>query len=172
MACKKKNDLPTGVTFRKVGSYQVGEYPTPQMYHLSHACNHCQNPACVKSCPTGAMYKDEADGTVQHDDNACIGCGSCVIACPYGAPTLVKELGIAMKCNACIDTRDEDGAPTCVAACGMRALDFGTYEELAKAHPEAVDQLACMADASITTPNVLIDERECAFDKDYQSLYL
>lgn len=172
VACKKKNNLPAGVNFRKVDSFEVGEYPAPQMYHLSHACNHCSDPACVKVCPTGAMYRDESDGTVQHDDQVCIGCGSCVIACPYDAPVLMKELGIAQKCNACIDTREEDGAPVCVASCGVRALDFGTYEELAKAHPDAANQLASMPSPDITDPTVFIDAREAAFDENYRELHL
>ena len=66
----------------------------------------------------------------------------------------------------------EDGVPTCVAACGMRALDFGTYEELLERHPEASQQLACMPDASITNPTVFIDARECAFDPNYRDLVL
>lgn len=170
VACKKKNDLGLGVNFRTVSSYEIGTYPTATFYHWSNACNHCENPACVRACPTHAMYKDEEDGTVQHDDERCIGCGSCVIACPYDAPVVVE--GIAQKCNACIDTRDEDGAPVCVAACGMRALDFGPYDELVAAHPDAVDKIAPMPDPSITDPSILVKARERAFDEDWRELLL
>jgi len=171
VACKVKNGLPAGITFRRVDSFGVGEYPNAKMYHVSHACNHCENPACVATCPTGAMYKAD-DGTVQHNDDVCIGCKSCVIACPYGAPVLIPDLGIVRKCDACAGTREEDGAPTCVASCGTRALDFGSYDELVAKYPNAVSALACMADPSITTPNVLMDARGCAFNPDFEELTL
>lgn len=172
VACKKKNNLPKGFAYRKVDSYTVGDYPNAHLYHLSHACNHCEDPACVKVCPTGAMYKDENDGTVQHKDDVCIGCGSCVIGCPYKAPAIIPELGIAMKCNGCIDTREEDGAPVCVASCGTRALEFGDYDELKKAHPNAIDKIACMPSADITHPSILINARDYALENDYRQLTL
>ncbi|MCR5583798.1 MAG: 4Fe-4S dicluster domain-containing protein [Eggerthellaceae bacterium] len=171
VACSKKNNLPLGVSYRRVTSYEVGEYPAATFYHWSATCNHCENPGCVRTCPTGAMYKS-ADGTVQHDDDVCIGCGSCVFACPYGVPQIVREEGIAKKCNACADTRDVDGAPTCVASCGMRALDFGPYDELVAAHPDSVDCIAPMADPSMTTPNVLITPHEAGLEQDYHDLVL
>lgn len=172
VACKKKNNLPAGINYRRVDSYETGTYPNSTFYHLSHACNHCEDPACVRNCPTGAMYKDEQDGTVQHNDETCIGCGSCVIACPYDAPSIIPGLGIAGKCNACIDTREEDGAPTCVASCGMRALAFGPYDELAAAHPDAVDKIAPMPDPAITSPGIFINAREDTLSDDYSGLYL
>ena len=172
VACKKKNNLPLDVAYRKVDTYVTGDYPNARMYHFSHACNHCADPACVKACPTGAMYRDEQDGTTQHDDDICIGCGSCVIACPYGAPTVVKETGISMKCNACIDTRGEDGMPTCVAACGTRALEFGEYDDLVAAHPNAVNKIACMASGDITNPTILIQANGCAFNDEYEQLLM
>jgi anaerobic dimethyl sulfoxide reductase subunit B (iron-sulfur subunit) len=171
VACKKKNNLPMGIFYRKVDSYEVGEYPSATFYHFSHACNHCNNPACTRACPTAAMYKAE-DGTVQHDDDQCIGCGSCVIACPYDAPVIVPELGIAKKCNACADTRDEDGSPVCVAACGMRALDFGPYDEMVKKHPDMVNKIAPMPTPDITDPSILIKARDVAFDEGYREMKL
>lgn len=70
------------------------------MFHLNLSCNHCESPACVANCPTGAMYKDD-DGTVQHDDEACIGCQTCVNSCPYGAPQFIEEDKIVQKCDTC-----------------------------------------------------------------------
>lgn len=122
VACNKKNHLPLGVSYRRVRSYEVGEFPAATFYHWSGACNHCENPACVRACPTNAMYKSD-DGTVQHDDDTCIGCGSCVIACPYDVLQIVADERIAKKCNACVDTREVDGAPTCVASCGATWLE-------------------------------------------------
>ena len=85
-ACKDRNNLEVGELFRHVRTFQTGTFPNATMYHYSATCNHCESPACVANCPTGAMQKGD-DGTVQHDDEACIGCGSCATACPYEVPS-------------------------------------------------------------------------------------
>ena len=82
IACKDFKELPVGINFRRVFSMETGTYPTAQAYHYSMACNHCETPACVVNCPSGAMHKGD-DGTVQHDDEICIGCQTCVQSCPY-----------------------------------------------------------------------------------------
>ncbi len=109
---------------------------------------------------------------MQHDDEICIGCETCVKSCPYQVPVLLEDKKVTGKCNACIDTRPEDGVPTCVAACGMRALEFGDYDELVAAHPEAVRDIACRPDSSMTDPSTLIMGRECVQDPDYRDLLL
>lgn len=172
VACKLKNGLPVGITYRAVANYEVGEYPDAKYYHISHTCNHCVDAACVANCPTGAMYRDEEDGTVRHDDEICIGCETCVKSCPYQVPVLLEDKKVTGKCNACIDTRSEDGTPTCVAACGTRALEFGDYDELVAAHPEAVRDIACRPDSSMTDPSTLIMGRACVQDADYRDLLL
>lgn len=172
VACKLKNHLPAGVTYRAVANYQVGEYPKAKYYHISHSCNHCENPACVRSCPTGAMHKNEADGTVQHNDEVCIGCRSCAMACPYGVPVYLEEEGIVGKCNGCIDTREADGAPTCVAACGTRALEFGDFDELQAKHPGAVTKTACLPSDQITHPSSLVLGGDALMDEGYEDLVL
>ena len=73
VACKDKNDLEVGTLFRHVVDFEIGEFPSVKSYHYAATCNHCENPACVEACPTEAMYIDETDGTVQHDDEKCIG---------------------------------------------------------------------------------------------------
>ena len=105
VACKDKNDLEVGYLFRRVESFEVGEFPAPATFHYSGACNHCHTPACVEVCPAGATYINEEDGTVQHDDEACIGCGYCVKACPYGHPVLIEELNVVHRCDGCIVAR-------------------------------------------------------------------
>ena len=65
----------------------MGEYPAVQTYHYSGSCNHCEKPECVAACPNAAMYIDEEDGTVQHDDEKCIGCQYCVKARRTGTPS-------------------------------------------------------------------------------------
>ena len=121
MACKDRGHLELGRFFRRVEVVEAGG----RLRHYSAACNHCEHPACVAACPTGAMYVAE-DGTVQHDDGKCIGCGSCVWSCPYGAVSL--STGLASKCDACRDLLEKGEKPACVAACPTRCLDFGPLE--------------------------------------------
>ena len=56
VACKDKNGLPAGISYRVVRSFETGDYPRPGFYHYSGACNHCFSPACVASCPVGAIH--------------------------------------------------------------------------------------------------------------------
>lgn len=172
IACKDKNDLDVGMLFRKVASYEAGAFPDAHVYHLSIACNHCADPACAKVCPTGAMYVDEEDGTVQHDDSRCIGCKYCVMACPYGEPVFNKETGTVHKCDACIELRRSGEECACVAACPMRALEFGDIDDLRTGHPEAVDAIACLPDPGYTGPSLAIEPREAAMTGDARELVL
>ena len=94
VACRDRNALyNVGELFRKVDLYEGGKYPKPWMYFLSIACNHCAKPACIANCPTGALYKDADTGLVLVDDELCIGCGTCVQACPYHEPILMEKEG-------------------------------------------------------------------------------
>lgn len=164
MACKDKNDLDVGYLFRKVTSYETGEFPKPATFHYSGACNHCHTPACVDVCPAGATYINAEDGTVQHDDEKCIGCEYCVKACPYDHPVLIKELNVVHRCDGCIGLRSVGEAPACVSACPLRALDFGPIDELRKAHPEGVDQITVLPDAAQTQPSVIINAKAVALE--------
>lgn len=158
IACKDKNDLPVGIFYRWVRSFEGGRFPDPYTFNYSSACNHCKNPECVRACPTGAMHKVD-DGTVQHDDDACIGCRSCMSMCPYDVPQFFEDIGIAGKCNACIDLRNEGGNPACVNACMMRCLEFGDLEELRERHAgeELASTLPILPDSEITVPSLLVN---------------
>jgi anaerobic dimethyl sulfoxide reductase subunit B (iron-sulfur subunit) len=129
VACKDRNNLGLGLLYRNVRSYETGTYPNAIIYHYSAACNHCEAPACVANCPTGALRKSPDDGTTQRDDELCIGCGTCVKTCPYEVPVLLPS-GKAGSCDACKPFRDAGQNPVCVDACNMRCLDFGDIEEL------------------------------------------
>lgn len=168
-ACKDRNNLAAGQLYRKVTTYQTGSYPDARLYHYSAACNHCDDPACVANCPTGAMYKAE-DGTVQHDDSMCIGCASCVRSCPYGVPILLEDKGIAGKCDACKPFVDAGLRPVCVDACNMRALDFGDIDELKEKYgSDLVTELPCHPDGG-TGPNTQIKPKSWATNESFSEV--
>lgn len=146
---------PHGVWFNRVHSYEVQESaannvrgathvakphggvadamvtPAPMTVHFPRSCLHCETPACVTVCPTGASYKRAEDGIVLVDADKCIGCQLCSWACPYGAREYSAERGTMQKCTLCVDriyneTLDEvDRQPACVMACPTRARHFG-----------------------------------------------
>lgn len=168
IACKDRNNLMPGELFRKVQTFETGAYPASGLYHYSGACNHCADAKCVKGCPTGAMYY-AADGTVQHDDDKCIGCQYCSWNCPYGAPQFLEEYGIVKKCDSCKELRDGGDNPVCVDACPMRVLEFGDLDKLIEKHvaEKSTNNLSILPNSSITRPSLLIKPRQCAQDKYY-----
>lgn len=166
MACKNKNNLPVGNLFRRVyewehGTWEVGEgdtLPAPSdlfAYFIAMACNHCENPACVAVCPSGAMQKDPDTGIVWTDHDVCIGCKTCEAACPYGAPTYGEEEGYMLKCDMCRGEVAAGGKPICVTGCPMRALDFGTREEMIEKYGEGDVEVEPLP-ADTTGPNLIL----------------
>ena len=91
MACKVENNVPDGIFWTRAvtdGGDHVntprGEYPDNlHMKFFTLACQHCENPACVRVCPVGATWKDAETGVVRQDMDRCIGCRMCMAACPY-----------------------------------------------------------------------------------------
>lgn len=131
IACKDKNGLPPGPRFRRVQYIEGGAFPDVFAYKVNLSCNHCAEPACLPTCPTGAIFKREKDGIVDIDSTLCIGCRRCEAACPYGAPQFIPELNIVSKCNMCVDEIDAGRKPYCVMACMMRVLDIGPIDKIA-----------------------------------------
>lgn len=172
IACKDKNDNEIGFLFRHVRDFEVGSYPAASLYHYAGTCNHCEMPACVANCSTEALYIDDEDGTVQYDTSKCVGCQRCVTACPYGVPVYFEEEKVVRKCNACIELRANGEQPACVAACPMRALEFGPIDELMAAHPDAVKDIAILPDSATTNPCTIIDARPAALESEYVEVIL
>ena len=130
IACKDKNGLPAGPRFRRVQYVEGGTYPEVYAYKVNVSCNHCAEPACLPTCPTGAIWKRKDNGIVDIDSTLCIGCRRCEAACPYGAPQFIPELNIVGKCNLCVDEIEAGRKPYCVMACMMRTLDIGPIDKL------------------------------------------
>ncbi len=164
MACKDKNGLPPGPRFRRVAYVEGGHFPDVYAYKVNMSCNHCAEPACLPTCPTGAIYKRKKDGIVDIDSTLCIGCRRCEAACPYGAPQFDPEEKIVKKCNLCVDEIDAGRKPYCVMACMMRVLDIGPIDQLREGKYETkamgpndrvVDQVKNFADPSLTKPSIV-----------------
>lgn len=164
LACKDKNGLPPGPRFRMVQYIEGGTYPDVYAYKVNMSCNHCAEPACLPTCPTGAIFKRKKDGIVDIDSTLCIGCQRCQAACPFGAPQFIAEQNIVGKCNMCVDEIDAGRKPYCVMACMMRVLDIGpiakladgTFETKARGpNDQVVRQVKDMADPELTKPSIV-----------------
>lgn len=163
IACKDKNGLAPGPRFRRVMYIEGGTYPEVFAYKVNMSCNHCEKPACLPTCPTGAIFKRENDGIVDIDSTLCIGCRRCEAACPYGAPQFDPLDNTVKKCNMCVDEIEAGRKPYCVAACMMRVLDIGPIDQLndgsyeTKAYgpaDEPVRQVRGMANPELTNPSI------------------
>lgn len=156
VACKVANNLPKGLAYNHVKTVggeavdtAIGEFPNCTLSYLPVQCQHCDNPACLDVCPTGATQKDEETGIVTVDDELCIGCESCIQACPYeGVRTLIKgqpeyyldvvvgeadapvhKGGTVEKCTFCKNLIDRGEVPACMQLCPGRARFWGDLDD-------------------------------------------
>ena len=134
---------PVGTFLNRVHSYEVTPEPCggadagpipagpPMVVHFPKSCLHCEDAPCVTVCPTGASYKRVEDGIVLVNESACIGCGLCAWACPYGAREMDGAEKVMKKCTLCVDRiyneniPEEDREPACVRSCPAGARHFG-----------------------------------------------
>lgn len=94
------------------------------------SCFHCAKAPCVLVCPTNALVVDR-EGAVITRTTRCIGCTSCMIACPFGIPELLP-VGYVVKCDLCSKLRSEGLEPGCVAVCPANAIIWGSPEEITR----------------------------------------
>ncbi len=95
------------------------------MFYLPRICNHCLNPSCVASCPSGALYKRGEDGIVLVDQNRCRGWRACVAACPYKKVYYNWSTGKSEKCILCYPRLESGQAPACFHSCVGRIRYLG-----------------------------------------------
>ena len=156
VACKVENNLPDGLWWSRIltdGGKNMdtpaGTYPNLTMGNIAVACQHCDNPACVKVCPVGATYKDPDTGVVRQDYDKCIGCRMCMSACPYtgvrqfnweepsyaigqdmgDADVPAHQKHVVEKCTMCWHRLAKDLAPACVEVCPARVRYFGDFDD-------------------------------------------
>lgn len=155
MACKIKNHTPPGVFWARVLQGERGKFPNSVRQSLPVLCMQCENPSCEEVCPTGATVIRE-DGVVVVEKDKCMGCKYCMMACPYGARYSVEDwesyfpdglplspyeelakrkweeksgVGVATKCDFCLDRLAEGLEPSCVSSCPANARTFGDLDD-------------------------------------------
>lgn len=153
IACKTENSLPEGAFFTRTFVAELGVFPQVKRVYVPTLCNHCEDAPCESACPSGATYT-RADGIVMVDQEKCIGCSACAVACPYGVRTQFSEqqlreswlegsdtapfeaerrvrwqAGVVAKCDFCSRRVDNGLQPACVAACPTEARIFGDLDD-------------------------------------------
>ncbi len=130
VACMDQNDLPSeGPSFRQVIQMETGAHPSAEIRFVSMACFHCNDAPCLQVCPRKAISRDRESGVIQVDEARCIGCRTCAMVCPFGAPQFPGSAAMK-KCNRCAERVALDMEPACVRTCPTKALGFGTMEKL------------------------------------------
>lgn len=150
IVCKAENATPPGVLWARVMKREFGKFPNTRRVSLPLLCMHCQDPACQKVCPTGATTQQE-NGIVTVDEEKCVGCRYCMMACPYQARYfLAKEreyfpgqgltpfeevgykrhkIGAVSKCDLCQHRLEQGQEPACSANCMAKARTFGDLDD-------------------------------------------
>ena len=128
VACKEENQVPLGVNRTWVKYIEKGAFPDTRRYFTVMRCNHCDNAPCVTICPTVALYR-RPDGIVDFDGQRCIGCKSCMQACPYDALYIDPETQTAAKCHYCAHRVETGLEPACVVVCPTQAIVPGDLDD-------------------------------------------
>ena len=128
VACKEENRVPLGAFRTWVKYVERGVFPNTRRYFSVLRCNHCDAAPCVTICPTVALYRRD-DGIVDFDGRRCIGCKSCMQACPYDALYIDPETSTAAKCNYCAHRVEVGLEPACVIVCPERAIIAGDLDD-------------------------------------------
>ena len=149
LACKMQNGTPPGVLLSKVLEKEEGSYPQVKRTYLPVLCFHCDDPPCVKACPSNALSK-RSDGIVEVDKDRCCGVKACMAACPYDALHFYENRGgyfgenltpieryyyarhrpgTILKCDFCSERLKRGISPACIEACPVSCRYFGDLED-------------------------------------------
>jgi len=130
VACMDQNDtdIEKEDGLREVSVVKPAYSVTKKLGYVSLACMHCDDAPCISGCPTGCLRRD-ANMLVVTEESLCIGCHSCAMNCPYGAPRFDAE-GKMVKCNGCAERVEYGLIPACVRACPTKALKYDTYANI------------------------------------------
>jgi Fe-S-cluster-containing dehydrogenase component/formate-dependent nitrite reductase membrane component NrfD len=128
VACKEEHNVPVGVFRTWVKYIEKGEFPDTSRHFGVMRCNHCDAAPCVEICPTSALFHRD-DGIVDFDSSRCIGCKSCMQACPYDALYIDPNSNTAAKCNFCAHRVEMNLEPACVIVCPTRAIIAGDLDD-------------------------------------------
>lgn len=139
MACKKANGLELDVprNWQKNDGLSALNWTSiirkPDNHFIRKQCRHCLEPACVASCPVGALQKT-SEGPVIYDSGKCLDCRYCMMSCPYGIPRYDWDQPVpyVRKCTMCYERVRQGGQPACTEACPTQATIFGERDELIK----------------------------------------
>jgi Fe-S-cluster-containing dehydrogenase component/DMSO reductase anchor subunit len=153
-ACHSLNGLDDGEGWRRVGLLAGRRDGHAYQQHVTAACHHCVDPACMQGCPVDAYEKDPITGIVSHLDDQCIGCSYCTLTCPYEVPVYDHHRGIVRKCDMCAGRLTEGEAPACVQGCPNGAIAITVVDVAATVAAGAAGALVPGAPpSSITGPS-------------------
>jgi len=160
VACHTLNGLDETEAWRDVGLLLGGSRSAPVMQHVTTACHHCLQPACMIACPVNAYEKDPATGIVKHLDDQCFGCQYCTMACPYDVPKYHPGKGIVRKCDMCSSRLAVGEPPACVQACPHQAIVIRVVnQQQVVEDAEAAVFLPAAPDPQITLPTTTYKTR-------------
>ncbi|MDF1518834.1 MAG: 4Fe-4S dicluster domain-containing protein, partial [Lutibacter sp.] len=127
VACKTEHGVPLGVNRTWVKYVEKGAWPDTKRFFSVMRCNHCTDAPCVAICPTTALHK-RTDGIVDFETDRCIGCKSCMQACPYDSLYIDPHEHTAQKCNYCVHRVEIGLEPACVVVCPEHAIVAGDLD--------------------------------------------
>lgn len=147
MACKSEHDVPLGVNRTWVKYIETGTFPDVARKFNVMRCNQCDDAPCMAICPTSALYRAD-NGVVDFQDDDCIGCKSCMNACPYDALYINPETNTAHKCNMCNHRLEQNLEPSCQVVCPTEAIIIGDLDD----PTSKISQMISRHDVAVRAP--------------------
>lgn len=165
VACKEEHQVALGTYRTWVKYVEKGEFPHTRRYFTVLRCNHCEDAPCVTICPVSALYK-RSDGIVDFDKDVCIGCKSCMQACPYDALYIDPDNNTAAKCNFCAHRVENGLQPSCQIVCPTQAIQSGDLDDPLS----PISQLMSREPVRVRKPEKGTRPQLCYIDADETSL--